>query len=113
MRIEQIIEFELKVPKPLVVRVFLKLIIFMTKQKSPRRIFDWIYYLMRKVLKKAMNLTSPDQSQVTKKFNTKMQNFKIVLDLTWSKDFFDRLSNLKILFFKMALKTFKMWSKWH
>ena len=33
MFIEQIIEFELRVPKPLVVQVFLKLVIFITKTK--------------------------------------------------------------------------------
>ena len=34
MLIEQIIEFELRMPRPLEVHVFLKLAIFMTKQKS-------------------------------------------------------------------------------
>ena len=34
MLMEQIIEFELRVPKPLVVHVLLKLIIFMTQEKS-------------------------------------------------------------------------------
>ena len=33
MLIEQIIEFESRVPGPLVVHIFLKLVIFMTKQK--------------------------------------------------------------------------------
>ena len=42
MLIEQIIEFELQVPGPLVVHVLKKLIIFMTKQKSPMQIFEWI-----------------------------------------------------------------------
>ena len=43
-----------------------------------------------------MNLDFPDLGQVTK-FNPKMQDFKRVLDLTWSKvsDFFSWLSNFK------------------
>ena len=36
MLIEQIIEFESRVPGPLVVHIFLKLVIFMTKQKSSK-----------------------------------------------------------------------------
>ena len=42
MLIEQIIEFELKGLGALVVRVLLQMVIFMTKQKSPRQIFEWI-----------------------------------------------------------------------
>ena len=42
MLIKQIIEFELSGLGPLVVNVFLQLVIFMTKQKSLRTIFDWI-----------------------------------------------------------------------
>ena len=34
MLMKQIIEFELRVPKPLVVHVLLKLVIFMTQEKS-------------------------------------------------------------------------------
>ena len=37
MLIEQIIEFESRVPGPLVVPIFLKLVIFMTKQKAVSR----------------------------------------------------------------------------
>ena len=40
MLMEQIIEFESRVPKPLVVHVLLKLVIFMTKKKSPGQIID-------------------------------------------------------------------------
>ena len=36
MLIEQIIEFESRVPGPLVVHIFLKLVMFMTKQKSSK-----------------------------------------------------------------------------
>ena len=46
MLIEQVIEFESRVSGPLVVHctvhIFLKLDIFMAKQKSPRQIFEWI-----------------------------------------------------------------------
>ena len=39
MPIEEIAEVELRGPGPLVVHIFQKLVIFMTKQKSPRQIF--------------------------------------------------------------------------
>ena len=95
MLIEQIIEFESKVPGPLVVHIFLKLVIFITKQKFSKanlRVLD----LMLKMLHKAMYLDFPDLGQVTK-FKPKMQDFKRVLDLTRSKerDFFNWLSNIK------------------
>ena len=80
MLIEQIIEFESRVPGPLVVRIFLKLVIFMTKQKSSKANIQ-VHYLMLKMLQKAMYLDFPDLGQVTK-LNPKMQNFKCVLDLT-------------------------------
>ena len=80
MLIEQIIEFESRVPGPLVVHIFLKLIIFMTKQKSSKANFR-VHYLMLKMLQKAMKLDFPDLGQVTK-FNPTMQDFKRVLDLT-------------------------------
>ena len=88
MLIEQIIEFESMVPGPLVVHVFLKLVIFMTKQKSTKANLR-VYYLILKMLQKAMYLDFPDLGQVTK-FNCKMQDFKCVLELTRSKgsDFF-------------------------
>ena len=37
---EQIIEFELRGPGPLVVHIFQTLVTFMPKQKSPRQIFE-------------------------------------------------------------------------
>ena len=69
---EKTIEFELKSLGPLVVHIFLKLFIFMTKQESPRQIFE---------LQKAMCLASSDLGKVTK-FNPKIQDFKRVLNLT-------------------------------
>ena len=80
MLIEQIFEVEPRVPGPLVVHVFLKLVIFMTKQKSSKGNLR-VHYLMLKMLHKAMYLDFPDLGQVTK-FKLKMQDFKRVLDLT-------------------------------
>ena len=80
MLIEQIIEFESRVPGPMVVHKFVKLVIFMTKQKSSKAYLQ-IHYLMLKILQKAMYINFPDLGQVTK-FNPKMQDFKHVLDLT-------------------------------
>ena len=73
MLIEQIIEVEARVPGPQVVHIFLKLVIFMTKQKSSKANLR-VYYLILKMLQKAMYLDFPDLGQVTK-FNSKMQDF--------------------------------------
>ena len=67
MFIEQIIESELRVPRLLVVHVFLKLVVFMTKQKSPRQNHRLKYHLMLNILQKAMYRASPDPGQVTYK----------------------------------------------
>ena len=81
MLIEQImIELESRMSGPLVVHKFLKLVIFMTKQKSSKANLR-VHYLMLKMLQKAMYLDFPDLSKVTK-FNPKMKDFKRVLDLT-------------------------------
>ena len=80
MLIEQIIEFESRLPGPLVVHKFVKLVIFMTKQKSSKANLQ-VHYLMLKMLQKAMYLDFPDLGQVTK-FNPKIQDFKRLLDLT-------------------------------
>ena len=82
MLIEQIIEFESKVPGLLVVHILLKLVIFMTKQKSSKANLQ-VHYFMLKMLQKAMYgyFDFSDLGQVTK-FYLKMQDFKRVLDLT-------------------------------
>ena len=80
MLIVQIIEFELRVPGPLVIHIFLKLVIFMTKQKSSKANLR-VHYLMLKMLQKTIYLDFPDSGQVTK-FNPEMQDFKRVLDLS-------------------------------
>ena len=41
MLIEQIIEFQLRGFAPPAIHVLLLQVIFMTKQKSPRKIFEW------------------------------------------------------------------------
>ena len=79
MLIEQIIEFESRMPGPLVAHIFLKLVIFMTKQKSSKANLR-VHYLQLKTLQKPMYLDFPDLGQVSK-FNPKMQDFKRVLDL--------------------------------
>ena len=48
MLIEQTNEFELRVLRPLVIHVFLKLVIFMTKQKTPRQNHRLKYYFNAK-----------------------------------------------------------------
>ena len=80
MFIAQFIEFESRVPGPLVVHIFLKLILFMTKQNSSKTNLKVHYFIMLKMLQKAKYLDFPDLGQVTK-FNSKMQDFKRVLDL--------------------------------
>ena len=78
MLIEQLTEFQSRVPGLLVVHIFLKLVIFTTKQKSSKTNLP-VHYLMLKMLQKAKYLDFPDLGQVTK-FKPKMQDFKHVLD---------------------------------
>ena len=80
MLIEQIIEFESRVPRPLVVPIFLNLVIFMTKQKSSKANLR-VHYLMLKMWYEAMCLDFPDLGQVIN-LNPKIQDIKRVLDLT-------------------------------
>ena len=79
MLIEQIIQFESRVHGPIVVHIFLKLVIFVTKQKSSKANLRE-HYFMLKMLQKAMYLNFRNLGQVTK-FNPKMQDFERVLDL--------------------------------
>ena len=98
MLIEQIIQFESSPPGPLVEHIFPKLVIFMTQQNSQVNL--GAKYLMLKMLQKKIYLASPDLGQITK-FNPKMQDFKQVLNLTWSKgrDFSIGIQISKILMF--------------
>ena len=77
MVIEQIIEVESRVLGLQVVHI-LKLVIFMTKQKSSKANFR-VNDLMLNMLQKAMYLDSPDQA----KSQTYTQKCKI-LDVFWS-----------------------------
>ena len=54
----------------------------MTKQKSLRKIFEWIIIFTAKILQEAMCLTSPSMNRITHnlKFYTIMQEIKRVLD---------------------------------
>ena len=67
MLIEQIIEFDLRVPRLLVVHVILKLVIFMTKQKSPKKHHRLKWCLLPNILPKAKYHASFDLNQVTYK----------------------------------------------
>ena len=95
MFIEKLLNLDQGCLSPWSYIIFLKLVIFMTKQKSLKANLR-VHYLMLKTLQKAMYFDFSDLGQVTK-FNPKMQDFKRVLDLTWSKgsDIFNWLSNIK------------------
>ena len=66
MLVEQIIEIESRVPGPLVVYIFLKLVIFMTKQKSLKANLQ-VHYLLLKMLQKAIYLNFPQSQNLTPK----------------------------------------------
>ena len=71
MVIDQIIKFELRsLLGPLTIDVLLQLVIFMSRQKYPRKIFEWIIIYYTKILTK---------------FNPKMQNYKRIFDQIISK----------------------------
>ena len=76
MLIEQIIEFELIGAWPSGRTCALRLVIFMTKQKSSNGLL-----FTAKILLEAMYLTFPTWTKSLTKFNPKMQDFKRVLDL--------------------------------
>ena len=89
--------------------IFLKLIIFMTKQNLQRQIFEW---MIAKNVAEINIPWFPWPGQITK-FNPKMKDFKRVLDLTWSKErnLFNWLLKLKNFVLSNGLKTCEMWSK--
>ena len=94
MLIEQIIEVEWKVPGLLVVHVP-KTGYFHDKTKIFKGKFSSEWFNAKNVAESNVPWI-PWLGQATK-FNPKMQDFKRVLDLTWSKgkDLFNGLSNLK------------------
>ena len=66
MLIEQIFEFESRVPGPLIVHIFLKLVIFMTKQKSDKNFMT--------------------KQKMSASFNAKnVAESNILIFLTWAK----------------------------
>ena len=75
--------------------IFLKLVIFRTKQKSSKADFQ-ANDLMLKILPKAMYLDSPDQVK-SQNLTPKCKILNVFLDLTRSKEreLFNWLSNLK------------------
>ena len=78
MFVEQIIEFELRGPGPLSRTCYAKLIIFMAKQKSPRKINPQVhYYLLLNILhKEPMYLLSFTWTKSITNFIKKMLRFK-------------------------------------
>ena len=94
MLIEQIIEVESRVPGLLVVRIP-KTGYFHNKIKIFKAKFSSEWFKAKNVAESKVPWL-PWPGQVTK-FNPKMQDFKRVLDLTWSKgrDLFNWLWNLK------------------
>ena len=80
MLIEQINEFELRGHGPLTVHGLLQLVIFMTKQTSLKKSSSRLSFTA-KILQEVMYFTSPSWAKPLTKFNTKMQDFKRVLDL--------------------------------
>ena len=68
---------------PLAAHVLLQLVTFMTKQKSLRKIIEWInYFYGYRIARSEISYFS-----LLTKFNPKMQNFKLVLVL---KNFFPK-----------------------
>ena len=109
MLIEQIIEFESRVPGPLVVHIFLKLVISMTKQKSSKANLRVHFYFMLKMLQKASTLISLTWA----KSQNLIPKCKI-LNVFWTSHEVKGVicsigfQTSKILLFQMALKTCKM-----
>ena len=120
--------------------IFLKLIIFMTKQKS-LKVNLQVNDLMVKMLQKAMYLDSFDQAKsqnltpkcqilnvfwiTFRRFSHHLDHISHVFRAIWKNKIFDvwlevkggifsiGFQTSKILFIPMALKTCEMWSKWH
>ena len=84
MLIEQIIEFDQRGHGPLG-RICTSTTGYfhdMRKQKSLRNFIEWIILLFEaKILQETMYLTYPTWAKSLTKFNTKMQDFKRVLNL--------------------------------
>ena len=75
MLIEQIIEVDLGGLGPLVVRVLLQLVIFLTKQKTFKVNLQVEHHFLLKCCTRQCTLLPPTWAQSLAKFNTKMQDF--------------------------------------
>ena len=113
MLIEQIIEFESRVPGPLVVHIFLKLVISMTKQKSSKANLR-VHYFMLKMLHKASTLIFLTWAK-SQNLIPKCKVFNVFWTLHEVKGVIcsTGFQTSKILLFQMALKTYKMWFESH
>ena len=82
MLIERIIELQLRgygIPGK---RVLRQLVIFMTKQKSLRKIFEWIIIYCKNIARDhAPYFPLPGPNHLQLKFNSKLQDVKRVLNL--------------------------------
>ena len=81
MLIEHIIEFELRGACPPDRTCALRVVIFMTKNKNLKEKFSNGLLFTAKILLEAMYFTFPTWTKSLTKFNSKMQDFKRVLDL--------------------------------
>ena len=90
MLIEQIIGFESRVPGRY---IFIKLVIFMTKQKSSKANL-WVHYLILKMLQKAMYFDFLDFAK-SQNLTTKCKILKVFWTWPEERDFFNWLSNIK------------------
>ena len=77
MLIELFIEFQLRGPGPRSRTCALQLVIFMTKQKSLKKI-SVDHYLLLKYCTRQCALLPPTLAKLLTKFNPKMQNFNRV-----------------------------------
>ena len=82
MLIERIIELQLRGQGPPGERVLLSPVIFMTKQKSLKKIFEWIIIYCQNVVRdNAPYFPLPGPNHLQLKFNSKMLHVKRVFDL--------------------------------
>ena len=80
MLIEQIIEFELRGPGPLTVRVLYDWLFSWQNKNLKGKSSNGLLFTV-KILLEAMYLTFPTWTKSLTKFNPKIQDFKRVLDL--------------------------------
>ena len=119
MLFKQIIDFELRDLSPLVVHELLQLVIFLTKQKSLRKIFKWIIIYCLNIAQVNIyffSLPGPNNLPIL------TPKCKIIL-LFWTKilrrrrieqfNFFNWLSNVKNLVLSNGFKHVRNLIKWY